>query len=52
MGGSSFLFTCSALGIILSVAKNVESLEGAKAVEIVKTAENKNENGEEVNEHE
>ena len=52
MGGSSFLFTCSAIGIILSVAKNVESLEGAKAVEIVKTAENKNENGEEVNEHE
>jgi cell division protein FtsW len=52
MGGSSFLFTCSAIGIILSVAKNVESLEGAKAVEIVKAAENKNENGEEVNEHE
>ena len=52
MGGSSFLFTCSAIGIILSVAKNVESLEGAKAVEIVKAAENKNENTEEVNEHE
>ncbi len=52
MGGSSFLFTCSAIGIILSVAKNVESLEGAKAVEIVKAAENKNENAEEVNEHE
>jgi cell division protein FtsW len=52
MGGSSFLFTCSAIGIILSVAKNVESLEGAKAVEIVKAAENKNENGEEVNDHE
>ena len=52
MGGSSFLFTCSAIGIILSVAKNVESLEGAKAVEIVKADENKNENTEEVNEHE
>jgi cell division protein FtsW len=28
MGGSSFLFTCLAIGIILSVANNVESLEG------------------------
>ena len=28
MGGSSFLFTCLAIGIILSVARNVESLEG------------------------
>jgi cell division protein FtsW len=34
MGGSSFLFTCFAIGIILSVAKNVESLEGAKAAEV------------------
>jgi len=32
MGGSSFLFTCLAIGIILSVARNVEQLEGkAKA---------------------
>jgi cell division protein FtsW len=29
MGGSSFLFTCLAIGIILSVARNVEQLEGA-----------------------
>jgi cell division protein FtsW len=29
MGGSSFLFTCVAIGIILSVARNVEKLEGA-----------------------
>jgi cell division protein FtsW len=32
MGGSSFLFTCLAIGIILSVARNVEQLEApAKA---------------------
>jgi cell division protein FtsW len=28
MGGSSFLFTCLAIGIILSVARNVEEAEG------------------------
>lgn len=28
MGGSSFLFTCAAIGIILSVARNVEQIEG------------------------
>jgi len=28
MGGSSFIFTCIAIGIILSVASNVERLEG------------------------
>jgi cell division protein FtsW len=33
MGGSSFLFTCLAIGIILSVARNVESAEGEQAVE-------------------
>jgi cell division protein FtsW len=27
MGGSSFLFTCLAIGIILSVARNVEQSE-------------------------
>jgi len=27
MGGSSFLFTCGAIGIILSVARNVEQME-------------------------
>jgi cell division protein FtsW len=32
MGGSSFLFTCLAIGIILSVARNVEQLEGQKTV--------------------
>ncbi len=30
MGGSSFLFTCLAIGIILSVARNVEKLEAPK----------------------
>ena len=30
MGGSSFLFTCVAIGIILSVARNVEQLEGKR----------------------
>jgi cell division protein FtsW len=27
MGGSSFLFTCLSIGIILSVARNVEQME-------------------------
>jgi cell division protein FtsW len=31
MGGSSFLFTCLAIGIILSVARNAERAEGHKA---------------------
>lgn len=31
MGGSSFFFTCLSIGIILSVARNVEQLEGATA---------------------
>lgn len=31
MGGSSFFFTCLSIGIILSVARNVEQLEGAAA---------------------
>lgn len=33
MGGSSFIFTCLAIGIILSVARNVEQLEGKAALE-------------------
>jgi cell division protein FtsW len=36
MGGSSLFFTCFSIGIILSVARNVEQLEGKEA-----TAENK-----------
>jgi cell division protein FtsW len=34
MGGSSFLFTCLAIGIILSVARNVEQLEGEKQIQV------------------
>jgi cell division protein FtsW len=33
MGGTSFLFTCAAIGIILSVARNVEQLEGKEPVQ-------------------
>ncbi|MBC7949503.1 MAG: FtsW/RodA/SpoVE family cell cycle protein [Chitinophagaceae bacterium] len=33
MGGTSFIFTCLSIGIILSVARNVEQLEGARVKE-------------------
>jgi Bacterial cell division membrane protein len=33
MGGSSFLFSCLSIGIILSVARNVEQNEGKKQLE-------------------
>ena len=36
MGGTSFIFTCLAIGIILSVARNVEQLEGKTAAEFIK----------------
>ena len=39
MGGSSFLFTCVSIGIILSVARNVEKME--KPVEINETKDSK-----------
>jgi cell division protein FtsW len=35
MGGSSFLFTCASIGIVLSVARNVEQLEGKEALAAV-----------------
>ncbi len=39
MGGSSFLFTCGAIGIILSVARNVEQMEpGNTSVNPVSTS--------------
>ncbi len=41
MGGSSFLFTCLAIGIILSVSRNVESLELVKVTEKREETENK-----------
>lgn len=44
MGGSSFLFTCLAIGIILSVARNVEMQEGkAVAAAVVANEEAKEE---------
>lgn len=47
MGGSSFLFTCLSIGIILSVARNVEQLEGKKAAALAEAIAKK-ENGDEV----
>jgi cell division protein FtsW len=38
MGGSSFIFTCLAIGIILSVARNLEQLEGKNKEEQVNVA--------------
>lgn len=32
MGGSSFLFTCASIGIVLSVARNVEQIEGKEPI--------------------
>lgn len=32
MGGTSFIFTCLSIGIILSVARNAEQMEGQKAM--------------------
>ena len=37
MGGTSFIFTCLAIGIILSVARNVEQLEGESKIETLNT---------------
>jgi cell division protein FtsW len=37
MGGSSFLFTCLAIGIILSVARNAEELEGKETPNTVES---------------
>ena len=39
MGGSSFLFTCLSIGIILSVSRNVEQQEGTQVEEIKKEVE-------------
>ncbi len=52
MGGSSFLFTCLSIGIILSVARNVEQLEGQKAAEAAAAEEEDDEAGDEVEEEE
>jgi cell division protein FtsW len=47
MGGSSFIFTCCSIGLILSVARNVEQMEGKAPVET--EIEIPNENMEPVN---
>jgi cell division protein FtsW len=55
MGGSSFLFTCLSIGIILSVARNVEQLEGraaAKAAKEKEEQEREEEEAEDVTEEE
>jgi cell division protein FtsW len=53
MGGSSFLFTCLSIGIILSVARNVEQLEGKKAQEAAEANKEYNEiDGDEEDEEE
>jgi cell division protein FtsW len=39
MGGSSLLFTCFSIGIILSVARNVEQAEGKNAALAIQKAE-------------
>ena len=53
MGGSSFLFTCLSIGIILSVARNVEQLEGKKKQEALeKEAADEGEDEEELEEEE
>jgi cell division protein FtsW len=41
MGGSSFLFTCASIGIVLSVARNLEQIEG-KSVEQINNQEQTN----------
>ncbi len=41
MGGSSFLFTCLAIGIILSVARNVEQMENP-ALQTIHSSQNDN----------
>lgn len=46
MGGSSFLFTCMSIGIILSVARNVEQQEGGKLEEVAAAVENEEEKNE------
>jgi len=49
MGGSSFIFTCCSIGLILSVARNVEQVEGKAPEETeieipADSTENENEN--------
>jgi cell division protein FtsW len=43
MGGSSLWFTCFAIGIILSVSRNVEQMEGEKVAELATANQSKEE---------
>ena len=52
MGGSSFLFTCLAIGIILSVARNVEQAEGKMRKQAMAAAEAEAAEKEEISEAE
>ena len=53
MGGSSFLFTCASIGIVLSVARNVEQIEGkGPLLPIEKPAECRRRNGRAIEEKE
>jgi cell division protein FtsW len=53
MGGSSLLFTCFSIGIILSVARNVEQAEGVSlALATQQTEEKPSANNKESNEDE
>jgi cell division protein FtsW len=45
MGGSSYLFMCASIGIILSVARNVEQLEGKEHAPAVVSPQNPVNNG-------
>lgn len=45
MGGSSLLFTCFSIGIILSVARNVEQVEGKQAALATQQVEEAEEEG-------
>lgn len=50
MGGSSFLFTCLSIGIILSVARNVEQIEGRDNSEEIEVEDDEEEYEEELEE--
>ncbi len=45
MGGSSYLFMCASIGIILSVARNVEQLEGKEPAPAMVSPQNPVSNG-------
>lgn len=45
MGGSSYLFMCASIGIILSVARNVEQLEGKEPAPAMVSPQNPVNNG-------